>query len=248
MPHDVVTPFERDVLDHGGYQYSKTTRRSSLYAYKHFYDVVMTVGCLDGRRVLDLGCGDGTYTARMKDETRALSILGLDPAEAAIESARETYARSRPGLEFRCARARDLVQEGARFDIVVFGLVLHHVADPAREIVDGFRLADTILIIEPNGWSPVLKFNERFSKYHREHQERSYRMSQYRRWITDAGGSVSQGFYFGLMPVFCPDWMVTVCSTLEPWVEKTPAFRVIACGQICLLAHKRPADEPLVAR
>src|SRR5262249_55732216 len=101
--------------------------------------------------------------------------------------------------------------------------------------------ADTVFILEPNGFNPILKLLERFSKYHREHQERSYRMGQFLRWIDAAGGQVDKAFHFGLVPVFCPDWMVTICSRLEPIVERTPLFRNIACGQIGILTRKRKA-------
>jgi len=243
MGLDVIKPFEEDVRRHGGYQYAKSKQRSSQYAYKHFYDVIMAHAGLNGKRVLDVGCGDGTYTARMHDETSAVSLLGLDPSAIVIESARAVYQPGRPRLSFRCGFARELIAEGQQFDLAVYGGVLHHVADPEGEIRDALRLAETVFILEPNGWNPVVKFNERFSKYHREHQEQSYRMGRFRRWIREAGGQTERAFYFGLVPVFCPDWLVTIGSTLEPLVERIPGLRVIACGQIGILA-RRQGERP----
>jgi 2-polyprenyl-3-methyl-5-hydroxy-6-metoxy-1,4-benzoquinol methylase len=241
MAGDVIEPFERDVLEHGGYQYATTTLRSSHYAYKHFYDIIMATAGLDGKRVVDVGCGDGTYTARMHDETKAVSLLGLDPSPAVIQFARTTYTPGRPRLEFRCGYARDLIAEGAQFDLAVYGGVIHHVADPAREIADALRLAATVFFLEPNGSNPIVKFNERFSRYHVEHKEQSYRMGQLLHWINRAGGETVKAFYFGLVPVFCPDWLFRICSTLEPVVERLPLFRIIACGQVGILARRGPA-------
>ncbi|HZZ71928.1 MAG TPA: class I SAM-dependent methyltransferase [Pirellulales bacterium] len=239
MATDVISPFEKDVDEHGGYQYATNNRRSSIYVYQHFYDVIMRAAQLDGKRVVDVGCGDGTYTARLRRETKAVSLTGLDPAVKAIERAQRMYEQKPHELSFECGFVHDLVARGLHYDLAIYGGVLHHVADPAAEIADGFRLADEIFILEPNGWNPVLKYNERYSPYHLEHEERSYRRGQIHHWIEQAGAEIVKSFYFGLVPVFCPDWMVAICSRVEPLVERIPLLRMFACGQVGILARRK---------
>ncbi len=237
MPkRDVYEPFNADVETHGGYQYANTTRRSSVCANRRFSDVIIAAAQLDGKQVVDVGCGDGTYTAVLRAETNAEHILGIDPAAKAIELASKRDVPSAGGLEFRSCLAADLVAEGQHFDVAVYRGVIHHVGDPAAELATALQLADTVFLLEPNGWNPVLKLIERFSAYHREHAEQSYRLGTYGEWFRAGGGHVQRASFFGLVPMFCPDWFVTLAQTLEPIVERLPGLRALACGQIGVLA------------
>ena len=244
---NVYRPFNDDVERLGGYQYTKTARKSAIYANRRDSDLIIRMGRLDGRRVVDVGCGDGTYTATLRDETRAASILGIDPAARAIESAIGRFTPGRPDLEFRCCLAKDLIVKGERFDLAVYRGVIHHCGDPAKEVADALRLADVVLFLEPNGWNPVLKAIERLSRYHMEHKERSFRGSTIRRWIRAGEGEAEVTLYSGLVPFFCPDWFVAVGSTLEPIIQRIPLLRMFACGQVCILA-KAVGEQSFAAR
>ena len=52
-----------------------------------------------GQRILDVGCGDGTYTVELYDRGGPRFLHGIDPAPAAIGAARQR-AGSR-AIEFR---------------------------------------------------------------------------------------------------------------------------------------------------
>lgn len=236
MTTDTYKPFDADVEAYGGYQYAQPSRRSAVVANRRFSDIIVGSVDLDGKRVVDVGCGDGTYTRVLRRETGASHILGIDPAARAIGRAREGEAPHGEELEFRNCYAEDLVREGARFDVAIYRGVIHHVGDPAAEIATALRLAREVFFLEPNGWNPVVKLLERFSAYHREHEERSFRLRQYRKWVRQAGGHCSTGFYFGLVPMFCPAWFVPLAALLEPLIERVPVVRSLACGQLGILA------------
>jgi SAM-dependent methyltransferase len=236
MTQNVYEPFNKDIEKFGGYQYTLPERLSSIRANRRFSDVIIQGASLDGKRVVDVGCGDGTYTQVLRIETRATYILGIDPAELAIDHAKKRGAPRYKDLEFRQCLATDLVKEGQHFDAAIFRGVIHHVGDPAVEIAVGLKLAQQVFFLEPNGWNLGLKLLERFSSYHREHRERSYRLKRYRQWIEEAGGQIDVAFYFGLVPMFSPNWLVTIASALEPLVERLPLLRVLICGQIAILA------------
>ena len=239
MPSDVFQPFNEDIEKHGSYQYAKPDKPSAIYANRRFSVATIEGVNLDGKRVVDIGCGDGIYTTVLRDETRATSILGIDPASAAIDYARTKYEPGRTGLSFRAGFARDLVDEGQQFDVVVFRGVLHHVADPAREIADAFKLAKEVFILEPNGYNPVLKLIEKFSAYHIAHKEQSFGLHCLKSWIEAGGGEVVNSRYFCLVPFFSPLWMVKVGSALEPVIERIPLVRTVLCGQSAILARRR---------
>jgi hypothetical protein len=98
------------------------------------------------------------------------------------------------------------------------------------------RLAPTVVFLEPNGLNPVLKLLERCSTYHRDHDEQSYSAAAYARWIASGGGRLRSVRYFGLVPHFSPDWLAHAGAALEPLVEHVPGVRVVACGQLLIVA------------
>jgi ubiquinone/menaquinone biosynthesis C-methylase UbiE len=74
---------------------------------------------VDDLRVLELGCGDGRFTFRYG--RRAASVLGVDPDEEAIATARsETPRGLRRRLRFEAANARSLELPSGEFDLALF--------------------------------------------------------------------------------------------------------------------------------
>ena len=71
-----------------------------------------------GKRVLEIGCGDGRLTWRYAD--RAAHILAIDPKAEDIESAFEDCpANLRHKIEFRAARLEELNQPAEKFDLAL---------------------------------------------------------------------------------------------------------------------------------
>lgn len=237
MRGDVFQPFERDVDRCGGYIYADPSKRSAVLANGRFSGVILSAVDFTGLRVVDVGCGDGTYSMVLARRSGAAEVLGIDPAARAIEAARRKYEGQEPRLRFEVNVAADLARQARRFDVAIYRGVIHHVGDPAAEIEIAFRLADRVFFLEPNGSNPVLKLLERFGSYHRAHEERSYVMGTYRRWIAAGGGRITRSFYFGLVPMFSPAWLAEIASRLEPVVERVPLLRALCCGQIGILAE-----------
>jgi hypothetical protein len=108
--------------------------------------------------------------------------------------------------------------------------VLHHLYEPERAISRLSKIAKAIIIVEPNGYNPVLKLIERFSAYHREHEEKSYPPHRLDRWFTKFGGRVVESTYAGLVPFFCPEPLAKVLKVVEPIVERVPVARQLGCA------------------
>ncbi|WP_336661027.1 methyltransferase domain-containing protein [Leucobacter sp. USHLN153] len=101
-------------------------------------------------RILDLGCGGGDVLRRIVRRARRdgfdVEGLGIDPDPRSLAVARVT--RPIAGVEYRECMSRDLVAEGARFDVVISNHVLHHLgdADRAAWFAESEKLADRLAV------------------------------------------------------------------------------------------------------
>lgn len=94
------------------------------------------------RRILDLGCGPGTFLGRLPVGFE--EGLGLDLSPGQIAWAAEHYGR--PGLAFQCADVRELSSEEP-FDAVTSIEVIEHLPEDAE---DGF-LSSVRRLLVPGG-------------------------------------------------------------------------------------------------
>jgi SAM-dependent methyltransferase len=80
-----------------------------------------------GDRALDLGCGDGTFTAELA--AAGADAIGVEVAEAALGRARARH----PGIDFRIVPIDGpLALDDNAVDLVWCSEVIEHVADTAR--------------------------------------------------------------------------------------------------------------------
>lgn len=233
-----VSKFDADVAATGSYAYT-TEKLSAKLANKRISDAIAAAYDFRGKSVLDLGCGDGTYTLDFP-ALGIKDILGIDPAEVAIESAtkRAAAAGVSDKVSFMVGNIYDLraAVGDRRFDIIVLRGVLHHLPDAKKAIAAVAPFADAVLVLEPNGYNPVLKLLEKVSTYHIEHEEQSFLPGTIKSWFKDAGMRVEKADYVNLVAMFCPDWLAKTCKAVEPVVEKIPVAREIACGQLLVVA------------
>jgi toxoflavin synthase len=81
------------------------------------YSFMSLIGDVEGKRVLDVACGEGHFT-RLLREAGAAEVVGIDISERMIELAREEEKRHPLGVEYRVEDAR-IVAEHPDFDFVV---------------------------------------------------------------------------------------------------------------------------------
>lgn len=238
-----VVAFNRDVASNAGYLYTTNAQLSSQMANRRLTDITLSVVELQGKTVLDMGCGDGTYTIELYDRAQPAQMHGVDLADEAIKIATER-ANGR-NLTFAIGSAYALPYADHRFDVVYLRGVLHHMDKPEEALREALRVASAVVVIEPNGYNPVLKLLERFSRYHVEHQEKSYAPVLLDQWIQQLGGRVQTRRWVGLVPMFCPDWMVRFLKRVEPIVERLPILSHVGCAVYVFVATRsRPSSQP----
>ena len=82
---------------------------------------------LEGLRVLDIGCGGGLLCEPMA--RLGADVVGVDPAEKNIGTARVHAQGSGLAIDYRATTAEALAEAGEGFDIVLNMEVVEHVAD-----------------------------------------------------------------------------------------------------------------------
>ena len=97
----------------------------------------------------------------------------------------------------------------------------------------------TPMVIEPNGYNPGLKMLERFSTYHRQHDEKSYAPAKLQKWVEELDGTISKRVWAGFVPMFCPDWLARITKFVEPAVERLPLIRNVGCAVFVFSATKK---------
>jgi 2-polyprenyl-6-hydroxyphenyl methylase/3-demethylubiquinone-9 3-methyltransferase len=88
---------------------------------------------LQGRRVLDVGCGGGLLAESLAQ--RGAKVTGLDMAEGALSVARLHQLESGLKIDYRLTTAEDFAREkGSTFDAVTCLEMLEHVPEPASVV------------------------------------------------------------------------------------------------------------------
>lgn len=227
-------PFDRDIENNLGYLYTTHASLSSRLANRRLTQAALEITSFAGMRVVDIGCGDGTYTRDLFDEGMPASMCGIDPAASAIKTAR-LHAGTRP-IAYDVHTAYELPFADDSFDVAHLRGVLHHIERPYDAIKEAFRVAPTLVVIEPNGYNPVVKLLERHSGYHIRHGEKSYSPKLLDHWVAKAGGWVKASCWAGLVPFFCPDWLAKTTKAVEPLVERVPFLNRVCCAVYISLA------------
>jgi 2-polyprenyl-6-hydroxyphenyl methylase / 3-demethylubiquinone-9 3-methyltransferase len=83
--------------------------------------------CLDGIRILDIGCGGGLLCEPLA--RLGATVVGADPSSDNIRAAKLHATQSGLAIDYRVTAAEALADAGERFDVVLAMEVVEHVAD-----------------------------------------------------------------------------------------------------------------------
>jgi GT2 family glycosyltransferase/SAM-dependent methyltransferase/glycosyltransferase involved in cell wall biosynthesis len=113
--------------------------------YEHLHRYMWAARLLGGRRVLDLGSGEGFGAAILAES--ASHVVGVDIDARTVEHSRLNYATA--NLEFQTGSALDLSSyDAGSFDAVVAFEIIEHVRDQERVLTEiGRVLADDGILV-----------------------------------------------------------------------------------------------------
>jgi trans-aconitate 2-methyltransferase len=110
-----------------------------------FFDLAALVGRVDGGRLVDLGCGTGSLTARLPDLVGVTEVLGVDRSPAMLEQAVTHQSRQ---VRFAPGDLATFHEPGA-WDVVLANASLHWVPDHA-DVLARWRAS-----LRADGWLAV---------------------------------------------------------------------------------------------
>jgi ubiquinone/menaquinone biosynthesis C-methylase UbiE len=114
---------------------------------------VNLTGLKPGARVIDLGCGSGTFTALLA--RAGYDCVGLDISAKLLEVGRHKH----PQIEFVAGDIEHLPFPGESFDGALLSGVVHHFPDPSPCAKETFRLLrprGRFLAFDPNRMNPFM--------------------------------------------------------------------------------------------
>lgn len=231
-----VTAFNSDVAANQGYRYTNNAPFSSVVANLRPTQETLKLIDKSAKTLVDIGCGDGTYTSEIAKARPNLKITGFDPASVAIGLAKEKF----PNINFEVANLLDAASMPTQqFDIAVIRGVLHHLTDPALAIENAAKIARKVIIIEPNGNNPILKVIEKTSKYHIEHEEQSFSQALLSKWCEEKNLKVESLTVIGFVPFFFPTFPAKVIYFFQPFLEKFWLLKKFFGAQIVIVATRK---------
>lgn len=111
-------------------------------------EFVPWLGVPAGRRWLDVGCGTGALTKTVLDLAAPASVVGVDPSEGFLSTARAEV----PGATFSLGSAGSLPVGDGAADAVVSGLALNFVPDATAAAAEFARVAAPGAVVAAYVW------------------------------------------------------------------------------------------------
>ncbi len=115
----------------------------------------------------DLGCGTGELLPYLAD--KANYVIGIDRSPKMLEEARRRLKENGRHIELRIGEIEHLPMRDGETDLAVLNMVLHHLTEPQRGIMEAWRT------IAPGGSCIIVELD----KHHRE----DFRSSLGHRWL-----------------------------------------------------------------
>lgn len=140
--------------------YARANDTNLLNAYYARPAMVDLAGDVDGRTVLDAGCGSGSLAAALA--ARGAIVTGFDLSPGMLAIARE---RLGPATDLRVADfAAPLPYADATFDVCVASLALHYLPDwdgPLRELLRVLRPGGRFVVSVPHPSAYLVNYPDR---------------------------------------------------------------------------------------
>lgn len=100
-----------------------------------------------GQRLLDIGCGTGTFAVQLKQRFPNVEITGLDPDPKALARAQRKASRAKLNVKFELGYSDRLPYDAHSFDHVSSSFMFHHLKREQKEPT----LREVLRVLKPGG-------------------------------------------------------------------------------------------------
>lgn len=130
---------------------------SPLRRHRTWPATIELLPSLDGRTILDAGCGPGVHAAQLAEQ--GATVAAVDFSEAMVEHAQANFGK-RPGLSFRQLDLREGLDryDDGQFDVVLCQLVLSHIEELGPVIAEFRRVLDSNGLLAVTGHHPFYDY------------------------------------------------------------------------------------------
>ena len=139
----------------------KETQRSifkfNAYQEARFKWVLDCLGDIKGKKILDVGCGDGALTYRIVK--KGADVIGIDDSKKGIELAKEIFNKKKVSARFILADVCQMPINDNSIDYVVCSEVIEHLKEPEKMLSEAQRVLKKngkIIITTPYRFGEIL--------------------------------------------------------------------------------------------
>ena len=258
----------KSTLFHRDYHYRARMTGSNISGMQDFVESCENrFGDLAGKKVLDIGCNDGSLLNYFK--LKGCLTIGVEPTQAAADSSHQTFNEF-----FESATVDKILAKFGQPDIITFTNVFAHIEDLPGLLKNLKRLMsnNSNLVIENHYLGAVFKSNQFDTFYHehpRTYSKKSFdyiaktlglKVSDFQ-FVTRYGGNIrvffgneksniqeinESGFkdLFSIMESEMNSWIIETRSSVDSWVKKFGTLRAKAFpGRAAILIKLLNIDE-----
>lgn len=164
-------------------------------------DIYNSLLSLDGKQILELGCGSATLTRAIASEGKDRKIIAFEVDE--IQHEKNLQIEDLPNVEFKLAGAENIPEPSGSADIVMMFKSLHHV--PLESVADCMH--EILRVLKPGGYvyisEPVFEgeFNEVLRLFNDEQEVREKAFLAIKTAVDDGMFNLVEEVFFNA-PVF----------------------------------------------
>lgn len=211
----------------------KVEKHNLTQVWDRALEAAKETGLTKKSKILELGCGDGMFAIRVLGD-RFQKVEAHDYAPAAIARAKKNNHHK--NVSFTVSDITKMkFSKTAKWDGVFLLGILHHVKSNTPDLVKKIsHIADSVVVIDPNGNSPIRKAFELFIPAYKDAGEDSFRMEDLEKIFQDAGYRLVYKRYAGVVPWFTPQFLLPLMIWIEKWMQKSSIFNnfnsIVALG------------------
>ena len=117
-------------------------------------ELIEQASITSGQRILDIGCGTGSFAVLLMRQRADVEVIGLDPDPKALRRAKAKATRAAVSIQFDQGFADQLPYESRSFDRVFSSLMFHHLDEQTQQRT----LTEVLRVLKPGGSFHLLDF------------------------------------------------------------------------------------------